>query len=50
MIDIVVINILIKIGYYTSLVEDFIDVFEGLSPSRIANRLLNIYLADNFYY
>ena len=50
MIDIVAINISINIGYYISLVEYFTNVFEGLSRSRVSNRLLIIYLADNFYY
>ena len=50
MIGIVVINISINIGYYTSLVEYFTVVFEGLSLFRISYRLLIKYLADNFYY
>ena len=49
-IGIVVINISINIGCYTSLVEYFTDVFEGLGPFRVPYRLLIIYLADNFYY
>ena len=50
MIGIVVINISINIGYYTSLVEYLTNVFEGLSPFGVFYRLLIIYLADNFYY
>ena len=43
-------NISINIGYYTLLVEYFIDVFKGLSFFRLYYRLLILYLADNFYY
>ena len=50
MIDIVIINISINIGYSTSLVEYFTDIFKDLSSFGIFYRLLIIYLADNFYY